>query len=65
MINRIFHSFLCIFELNLVSLTLYLFSEGLLGGGNEIFAHFSVKNLIEIGLKAEKSHSKMLLGDEF
>ena len=30
-----------------------------LGGDCERFAHFSAKNLIEIGLMGEKSHSKM------
>ena len=28
-------------------------------GDSERFAHFSAKNLIEIGLMGEKSHSKM------
>ena len=34
-------------------------TEIIFGGESEIFAHFSVKNLIETGLMGEKSHSKM------
>ena len=31
----------------------------ILGGDSERFAHFFAKNLIEIGLMGEHSHSKM------
>ena len=34
-------------------------------GDSERFAHFSVKNLIEIGLMGEKSHSKKYLSKGF
>ena len=34
-------------------------SRDFIRGDNERFAHFSTKNLIDIGLMREKSHSKM------
>ena len=39
--------------------------EGGGGGDSERFAHFSVKNVIEIGLMGEKSLSKMYLSKGF
>ena len=42
-----------------MSRLMILFSGIIYGGDSERFAHYSAKNLNEIGLMGEKSHSKM------